>query len=1052
MKKKTLSTFIFLLTFSLGMLAQQMQITGVVTDGIDRSSLIGVGVYVKGESSQTGTLTDTDGKYAIQVRKGDVLVFSYVGMESQEVTVKEKNVINVMMMPNKDLEEVVVIGYGTVKKSDLTGSVGTLNIQDIAKTNPVSINQALQGRIAGVNVMQMDGAPGSSISIQIRGANSFASDTEPLFVIDGVPFESSGSPSGGSGRAVNPLSFINVQDIESLEVLKDASATAIYGSRGANGVIIITTKKGKKGRDRIEVSANFTTSYLNDRVKFLDGHDYAVYTNERQRNHYIYDGVEYYTPVFDGAWSYDRTKGYYVYNPAPQDFLDGYMNGGTDWTEVITQKAITQEYTINYSGADDKGDHYVSGSLLDQEGIIFGSGYQRATLRMNLNRQVRDNIRAGSMLLFTNSRTDFAVADWVNADVFRDALYYPPTESIFDPVTMDINDEDFYYATNPYVAVRQLNDNTTGKNVHLSSYLSIDFLKDFQFKQTFGYGYNYSERQAYYSRQTRAGYSSKGVGSQSDYWNYNMSSESLLTYNKTLRDIHRFNVIGAFTFEEFNYGNKGMSASEFPNDFLAMYNMGTSMDPNTKSLWSGRGRSRIFSYLGRINYVLKDKYLLTFSARADGSSKFANGNKWADFYSFALAWRASEEPFIKKLNLFSTLKPRFSFGETGNQSINNYQTIELLINQNAALDGIVLPGYSEAVWKGPVNLDLVWETTAQYNVGLDLGVFDNRFLLTFDAYHKKTRDLLQDIALPPSSGFDQMKDNYGFVLNRGLEFSLQAQVLDKTRLKWDINANIFWNRNEIGGLLGDQFAQRLFVGVEQVYVHRNGYPIGTIWGYKSDGFYDNEAEVRANPANANKTYKEILALIGEEKIKNTDNDPSSISITDKTIIGNVNPDYQFGITNNFQWKNLSLSFFFQGNIGGNILNANLLQNVDMLGWGNIPQFAFDHRWTETNPKEAQFPKPNEGYGRTTLFTDRFIEDATYVRLKNVNIGYSIPNPCKYISNIHIYANASNLLTFTNYRWFDPDVNSFGGDVTRRGVDMSAYPTATTFSAGLKVSF
>lgn len=1048
--KNAFLVFLLLQTGILAVFAQQITVTGTVIDQADRSPLYSVNIQVKGKSR--GVLTDFDGNYSIQVQKGDILIFSYVGMKTQQLVVQDNTKIDVVMTSSGLMDEVVVIGYGTIRKSDMTGSVGTLNVADVAKTNPVSINQALQGRIAGVNVLQTDGAPGSSVSIQVRGANSFASNTEPLFVIDGIPFESQGTPSGGSGRPVNPLSYLNVQDIASLEVLKDASATAIYGSRGANGVILITTKKGKKGQDIIEIGANFTASYLNNRVKFLDGHDYATYTNERQRNHYTYDGVAYGAPVYAGAWGYDQNKGYYVYNPSPQDFADGYMNGGTDWTDVITQQALTKEYTLSYSGASDDGDHYVSGSFLEQNGVIYGTGYKRANLHMKINRKIRDHIRTGAMITFSNSKTDFAVANWSNADIFRDALYYPSTEYIFDPVTMDVNDEDFYYATNPYVAVRELNDHTTGKNVHLNAYLGIDFLKDFNFKQTLGYGYNYSERLAYYSRNTRAGYVNNGTGSQSDYWNYHVSSESLLTYNKTFATIHRVNVIGAFTFEQFDYGNKGMSASEFPNDYLQMYNMGTTLDPLKKSLSSGRGRSRILSWLGRANYVLKDNYMLTLSARADGSSKFAVGNKWADFYSVALAWRASEEPFIKKLHLFSTLKPRLSFGQTGNQSINNYQTIELLIAQASALNGTILPGYAEAVWKGPVNLDLVWETTAQYNAGLDVGLYDNRLMLTVDAYYKKTRDLLQDISLPYSSGFDVMKDNYGYVINSGMELTLQANMLEKTALKWDVNANIYLNRNEIGGLTDDQYAQRLFVGVDQVYVHRNGKPIGTIIGYKSDGFYDTEAEVRADPVHAKKSYQEIIALIGEEKIKNSDDNPTSISVTDRVIIGNVNPDFQFGITNNFYWKNISFSFFIQGNVGGNILNANLLQNVDMLGWGNIPQFAFDQRWRSDNPSLAQFPKPNEGYGRVTYFTDRFIEDATYIRLKNINIGYNFLKPLKYIANINLFANISNILTFTNYRWFDPDVNSFGGDVTRRGVDLSAYPTATTFQCGLKVSF
>lgn len=1045
--RKSLFTLLFLLASSISLLAQQTQISGVVTDDFDNSPLFGVRVYIKG--SQTAVFTDIEGKYSIAANKGDILVFSYVGMAAQERAVGNSNAINIVLSSTAELDDVVVIGYGSVRKSDLTGSVGSLKTDEVLKTNPVSINQALQGRIAGVNVMQTDGAPGSSISIQIRGANSFSSNVEPLFVIDGVPYESSGNSAGG--RTVNPLAFINVQDIESLEVLKDASATAIYGSRGANGVVLITTKRGKKGVDRIEVGANFTTSYLNNRVKFLDGHDYATYTNERQRNHYLYDGVEYYAPEYSGQWGYDRTKGYYVYNPSPQDFKDGYMGGGTDWVDVITQQALTQEYTVSYSGANDRGDYYLSGSMLDQQGVIYNTGYKRATLRANINRQLRNNIKAGTTMTFSNSKTQWAVADWASADVFKDALYYPSTEWIFDPVTMDVNDEDFYYATNPYVSVRQQNDNTTGKNIHLNTYVSVDFLKDFQIKQTFGYGYNYSERLAYYGQNTRAGYYVGGVGTQGDYWNTNMSSETLLTFNKTFLGDHRVNAVGAFTFEEFNFGNKGMRGEGFPDDYKEMYDMGAVMS-DKKTMWSGRGRYRIFSYLARLNYVFKDKYLFTASARADGSSKFAPGNKWADFYSFALAWRASEEPFIKNLNIFSNLKPRISYGETGNQSISNYQTRELLINSNAVFGGVTKPGYAEAVWKGPVNLDLVWETTAQYNAGLDLGFFGNRLNVNVDAYYKKTRDLLQNRIIPSSSGFRTMKTNYGHVINKGLEFTVQGQILEKTPLKWDVNANIYLNRNKIGGLDGDQFAERLFVNVDNVFVFRNGQPIGTIWGYVSDGFYENEAAVRADPIHAKKTYQEIIALIGEERIRNTDDDPTSISLTDKTVIGDVNPDFQFGITNNFSWKNFSLSFFIQGNIGGDIINANLLQNVSLTNWGNIPQFVYDGRWTTTNAYTAEFPKPNNGFGRTTVFSDRFIEDATYVRLKNINIGYNISNPIKNISNLYIYANASNVLTLTGYRWFDPDVNSFGGDVTRRGVDMSAYPTATTLSGGIKLSF
>ncbi len=1042
----------FFLMCSVSLFAQQDVVTGIVIDASDNSELIGVLVNVKGTS--VSAVTGNDGKYTIAAKSGDVLIFSYVGMEPMEVAVKNNKTIDVKLQAKSELDEIVVIGYGHVKKRDLTGAVGSLNTKDVLKTNPVSINQALQGRIAGVNVIQTDGAPGSAISIEVRGANSFTSNTEPLFVIDGVPFEAPmKAPGGGGGRPANAMSFLNPQDIESLEVLKDASATALYGSRGANGVVLITTKRGKMGQDQIQVSANYTISQFRNNVEFLDGHDYAVYANERRRNHQTYEGYVYYGPEFGGQWVWDKVKGNYTYNPSPQDFKDGYMNGGTKWLDEIVQQNFSQEYTLNYSGASEKGDHYVSGSLLDQQGTLYGTGYSRASLRANINRNVRSFMKVGTNINFTTSKTNFAVANWESDNIIRDALYYAPTAPVFDPITMDPNSDRYEFGTNPYLGVRELQDHTTGKNITLSAYMLIDFTKNLQLKQTFGYGYNYSEREAYYTRKTRAGYQNNGEGSQSDYWNDNISSETLLTFNKKFNENHSLNAIGAFTYEEFNYGNKGMRATDFPNDFLLMYNMGTSMNPLTKELWSGRGRSNIMSYLARVNYTLKDRYLFTVSGRLDGSSRFATGNKYADFYSFALAWRASEEEFIKRLNIFSMLKPRFSFGQTGNQSIPNYQTQEVLAPSHVAIGSTILPGYAEDPWKGPLNKNLLWETTDQTNIGLDMGFFNNRLNFTADLYYKKTTDLLQFVVLPPSSGYQRIMNNSGYVVNKGLELSLQAQILAKTPVKWDVNANISWNRNSIGGLEGDQYALGLYYGLDQVFLQRNGHPIGTIFGYKSEGFYDNEAEVRADPANQRPDMTDAgrLALIGEEKYKDLDGD-GSITTLDRTIIGDASPDYQFGITNNFNWKNLTFSFFIQGSMGADIVNLNLYRNVSMLRWGNIPKFAFEGRWTPDRTTEASFPKPSNTYNRVFKFTDRFVEDASYIKLRNINLGYNFRNPVPFISNIQLFANASNLWTWTKYRWFDPDVNSFGSDASRRGVDYTTYPTHISVALGARVTF
>lgn len=1045
-------TYLLLLVFwlcNVMAFAQQLTITGKVVDAADNSPLMGATITIKGQSG--GTVSDLNGNYSIKAKKGETILFSFVGMKPKTAVIGNKSVINVSLESSQELDEVVVIGYGSVRKSDLTGSVGSLKTDDVLKTNPSSINQALQGRLAGVQVNQNDGAPGGAVSIQIRGANSFSTSSEPLYVVDGIPFDTGGTPVGGAGRAVNALSFINAQDIESIEVLKDASATAIYGSRGANGVVLIQTKKGKKGNDRIEVSATFGTSKLVNKVKFLDGHDYAQYRNEMQRNHEIYNGMAFSTPIFAGYWYTNEEVGYDYYNPAPQDFKNGYMNGGMNWLDVIIQNAYTQDYNLSFSGADDKGSYHISGNFFDQQGTIVGSGFTRGNIRMNIDRNLNKYISAGANLNATRSETQFANTNWQAANVFSTALYYPPTSPLFDPATKDLDSQLSFFSSNPYSFVHGSHDMVYTNNIFASAYAEVKILNSLKFRQKFGYSYTYNQREAYSDRTTWGGRPpTNGFAEQADNWYQGITVESLLSYNKSFGKNHRVDAVGAFTYEQSDFGNKWMSNYDFPNDFTLMYNMAAGI--GEKRIGSGRGQGRLMSWLARANYSLYEKYLLTASYRLDGSSKFAPGRKWADFYSFALAWKMSEEQFIKNLNLFSTLKLRGSYGETGSQAISNYQTLEILNNAVIDTDGKLQSGYAEAVWKGPLNKNLIWETTSQYNVGIDIGFVDNRFNLTVDLYKKVTRDLLQSLIIPPSSGFSSIKTNYGFVHNKGLEIAAQAYILTKTAIKWDINANIYFNRNEIRGLKGDQFAEGLYFGLGDVFIQRNGCPIGTIYGYVEDGFYDSEAEIRANPEYATKPDNFIKSKIGEVKYKNLDNDPTSISNTDRTIIGDVNPDYQFGFTNNLAWKNLTFSFFLQGSIGGDIINANLHQRVNMTDIGNIPQFAYDERWTPENTANAKFPKPYAGLDRAMLFSRRYIEDGSYVRLKNVNIGYTFHKPVKAISNINIYANATNLFTITKYRWFDPDVNAFGSDPSRRGVDASSYPSAMTFSVGVKLGF
>ena len=538
-----------------------------------------------------------------------------------------------------------------------------------------------------------------------------------------------------------------------------------------------------------------------------------------------------------------------------------------------------------------------------------------------------------------------------------------------------------------------------------------------------------------------------GFASKADNWAKNLVLETMATYNKEFNKNHSLNAVIAFSYERGDYGNKAMTAKGFPQDITEDFDMSAAVNPNKPI--SGRGMTSLVSFLGRANYSLMNKYLFTASFRRDGSSKFAPGNKWSNFASGAIAWRASEEEFIKSLNIFSNLKIRASYGQTGNQAIGAYATRDYLTVANYPINGALASGFANLTWRGPANPDLKWETTTQYNAGIDMGFFENRVNFTVDVYYKKTSDLLQNIQIPQSTGFSNMTTNFGDVINKGLEITGKFYPISGKKFKWDFDANISFNRNKIEGLPGDQFAQS-WSDADAVFIQRNGMPIGTIFGYVEDGFYDNIAEVRADPFYANESEAVCKSMIGEVKYKDLDGKPG-ITDADRQIIGDANPDFTFGMTHNFSYKNFSLSFFLQGCVGGDIFNANLIK-VTMSGIGNIPQEMYDTRWTPENRDLAQWPKAYSGYGRTMKLSDRYVEDGSYLRMKNINLGYRWNAPIKGIEYINFYTSVSNVFTITNYSWFDPDVNSFGGDASRRGVDMFSYPSSRTFSFGVQCTF
>ncbi|WP_286846797.1 SusC/RagA family TonB-linked outer membrane protein [Proteiniphilum sp. UBA5463] len=1046
---------------------QSGRIEGIVMDELGEPM---TGVTVRVKNMNLGTVTDVKGHYSINANENATLVFSFVGYRTQEILVRNRSIINVIMQEDTQLlEEMVVIGYGSVRKRDLTGAVSSLAGDALLKTNPVSVNQGLQGKLAGVNVSQADGAPGAGINIQIRGANSFTTSTEPLYIIDGMPFSVGEAPATdyGTKQKNNPLSMISPQDIQSIEVLKDASATAIYGSRAANGVVIITTKSGKEGKARVQFSSNLSISNPVKTIDVLSAAEYAEFRNELVTNGYMYDGKEYVDPSqlpypLPGRWSEtiekDPVTGEEVvvkreYLPSPDDFRTGFLLNdqmfyGTNWQDEIFHTAISKEYNLTVSGGDKNGSYMYSGGYLDNQGVIVNSYYKRYSVRANNTRKVNDLLEIGANISFTSSDNRLARTNSENYGVIASAISFNPTRPVFDPSKDSGFSEDFSSGlANPYLTVHTEKNLLESVSAFTSGFGELTFTDWLKFRQNFGYSYSFNERNQYYNRWTGSGqYPTNGYGVKSDNAYESLTTESLLNYDKKF-GIHAVNAVLGLTYEKVMWKNKSMNAKNFPSDDTEDNDINAAI--GAKEISSGKGQSQLMSYLFRTNYNLMDRYLLTFSMRRDGSSRLSSLNRWNNFYSGAIAWRLSDEELIKSLNFFDNLKLRFSAGQTGNQGVNAYATRSRFVSSNYPFDGTFTSGMAEDRWGGPAAPDLKWETTIQYDLGLDAAFFNNRVNLVFDVYYKKTSDLLQYKLIPMSSGFAEIASNYGSVINKGLEISGNFIPVKTKDFIWRFDANISFNKNRVEGLNADQFSDVAW-GIESMFLRRNGYPIGTLYGYVEDGFYDNEAEVRADRYYTNESASKVKSMVGQVKYKNMDDDPV-IDDRDKTIIGNTNPDYQYGITNTLIYKDFTFSFFLQGTHGNDILNVNL-KSFEMAGSNNMPKFVWDNRWTADNRANALWPRSDGTYTRSMKPSDRYVVDGSYLRCKNVSLSYRWTPPFKYIESINFVSSVTNLFTISSYDWYDPDVNTFGSDASRRGVDLASYPSARTFNFGIQLAF
>ena len=1041
---KRLVTFV-LCTLSLCTFAQTT-VTGRVMDGANNETAIGATVIVAG--TQVGTVTDFDGNFAIDVPEGKfILQVSMVGYKTQVVNIKGKERVEVTLQQDvQEMDEVVVVGYGVMKKRDLSGSVSQIKSEDLLSGAQIGTAQSLTGKIAGVDVKESDGAPGSGVSITVRGANSFTTSSQPLYIVDGVPFgtDPNGVPASGANdgqnTSQNPLSMINPNDIEKIEVLKDASATAIYGSRGANGVVIITTRKGQQGKPKVELSVRGSVSQIARKVQMLDPYHYALYQNEAAANSRTYEGGTQRDP-YRGEWDYPYIGSGYVYtqgkyNPSPEDFLnpglrtDKYGNvdevAGADWQDEIYRTGWSHEYNASVSGGTDKGYYAFSGNYTGQTGIIKNTGYQRYGLSVNTAWHITKWLEIGTSQHFTHATTDFQRTNSENTGIIRSSLIFPATYGPHQQTEQ--LDELNWLAANPVNYVNGAKDRLRQISWFSSSFVEFTILPWLKLRQNLGLGYNDGHRETYYDRHTQEGKSPANgkAGKASNIWK-SLTAETLLTFDHKFNENHSINAVLGVTFERGEGSNESMTATNFPNDLTKDADMSLALDKAV--LKSSRTVQSLESYLARVNYTLMGRYLFTASARVDGSSSFAKNHKWAPFFSGAFAWRMIDEEWMQSQDILSNWKWRVSFGETGNQAIGAYRTLTVFDAANYPYNGMLESGQAMIDWRGPTNPDLRWETTDQADAGLDIGFLNNRINLTLDYYWKKTRDLLQNVTIPSSSGFSQMMVNSGWVINQGFELTIGALAIDMRDWRWQLDANFSLNRNRIGGLKGDQYATALWSKADQVFLQRNGCPIGTLYGYKEEGI---------DPATGEIIYAD---LTGDGKITEAD----------RTIIGNTNPDFTYSLTSRLSWKGLSLNFMLQGSHGNDIFNYNLT-DITMSNIGNITKTAYDHRWTAENPDGALWPKPTAGYNRTWLVSDRYVEDGSFLKIKYITLAYDWNNPAKGIEKINFNFTVNNAWTFTRYSWFDPDVNAAGTNPACPGVDSYSYPSARTYSLGINFVF
>ena len=1032
----------------------QSTITGTIKDS-NGLPLPSASIVVK--NTKNGAISDMDGKFSLQIpEKGVILVCSYIGMQTQEIVVINQKTVDVVLLDSKNqLDEVVIIGYGQkVKKSDLTGAVNSVKSDVFDQAQKLSVLEGMQGRLSGVQITSESGQPGSGMNIVIRGGNSVNSDNQPLYVIDGVQIEARNSEisSGqfGNSSTLSPLASINPNDIESVEVLKDASATAIYGSRGANGVVVVTTKQGKEGISLINFNYTFGVANSAKNLNVLDGNEYSAMRFTLVPTNPIY-GID--------------TNGDKVLD-APKVFSDSEI---VNWQKEALRTGIIKNYNFSLSGGTEKSNYTASVSYLDNKPIIIGTGFDRYTASLTVNQKAKKYLSTGASINFSQTNNSGAALSGGNGD-FNGLLQ---GMILFNPILIRDEDQDigeFGTLTTPYTMLTDAYKNSRFNRIIASTYAELKFSDDLNFRATVGGNATGSKSKEFYGKATSWGRFDNGKAFIRDVKSDLLYSRNILNYRKNLNKNHRFNFMGAFEFEKYNQESFSVSATGFQDETTGIDDISKALVVDTPL--SFRESSHRMSYLSRINYTLKNRYLFTASYRADGTSKFKN-NKWGYFPSAAFAWKINNEKFMKKFRSISETKLRLSAGVTGNDRIPIGVAYDQATGTDYAGGGSLIKGISPTYF---ANQDLTWETTVQYDAGLDLGFLKNRISATFDVYYKRTNDLLFNADIRPSSGQGTQWLNIGELENKGIEFSINSTNIQAGKFRWDTNFNFTMNENKILSL-GNVNQVPISVGgshLRDVAVLQVGQSIGTGYGFEFDGVYqmsdfssvvdrsNNPVELKNIDVNNLGNYTFTLApgvtsiggrtvRVGDFKYKDLNGDGKVDLANDRTIISQSNPKHFGGITNLFVYDKFEFGFMFRWSYGNEIINgARVNTESGDQGQFNLTKEYWFNRWTPDNPSNTYGSVANNGAKDVSSY---YVEDASFIRLQNINFSYSLPSNLlnKYhISQCKLFAVVDNLKVWSKYSGIDPEVNFNNPSIA--GLDRLVYPRATTVTVGLNVNF